>query len=177
MSCSHLQEPKLFNGLTFYFGGDFESSYKGDLQSLVIAGGGNVLQRKPISRDRERLLNECFASTTFIIYSLEPPEKCDSSKKDLILDHRRAEAHTLANATGAKVAARSWILDSIAACKLQKLTWWWYYTVCRTLYSYDSLYEFSVTNLRLSLVSWPISLNHMYIKERFLLGFGKFNNE
>lgn len=115
------KDPKLFNGCTFYFMGEFSPSYKGDLQNLVIAGGGTVLQRKPISRDQERLLNESSASTTFIIYSLELPEKCNCSKKDLLLNHRRTKACSLANATGAKVAGHSWILDSIAACKLQKL--------------------------------------------------------
>ncbi|KAJ8627253.1 hypothetical protein MRB53_020560 [Persea americana] len=112
------KEPKLLNGLTFYFVGDFVPTYKGYLQNLVSAGGGIVLQRKPISRDQARLLNESFASKNFIIYSLELPERCDSSKKDIIINRRRAEAEALANATGAKVAAHSWILDSIAACKL-----------------------------------------------------------
>ncbi|XP_043689967.1 protein BREAST CANCER SUSCEPTIBILITY 1 homolog [Telopea speciosissima] len=44
------KKTKLFNGFTFYFMGEFMSSYEGYLQDLVVADGGTVLQRKPISR-------------------------------------------------------------------------------------------------------------------------------
>ncbi|XP_058098715.1 protein BREAST CANCER SUSCEPTIBILITY 1 homolog [Magnolia sinica] len=115
------KEPKLFNAFKFYFAGEFVPSYKGYLQDLVVAGGGTVLQRKPISRDQERLLNESPTSTTFIIYSLEHLENGDSSKNAMVFSCRRAEAQTLANVMGAKVAGHSWILDSIAACRLQSL--------------------------------------------------------
>ncbi|MCI78273.1 protein BREAST CANCER SUSCEPTIBILITY 1-like, partial [Trifolium medium] len=44
-----MQQPKLFDGYKFYFMGDFIPSYKGYLQDLVIAAGGTVLHRKPVS--------------------------------------------------------------------------------------------------------------------------------
>ncbi|KAL5977414.1 hypothetical protein ACLOJK_021760 [Asimina triloba] len=115
------KEPKLFNAFEFYFNGEFPQPYKGHLQDLVAAGGGIILQRKPISRGQERLVNESTSSTTLIVYSLEPPEKCDSSESDMAISCRRAEAHALANVVGAKVVGHSWILDSIAASKLQRL--------------------------------------------------------
>ncbi|KAK9268132.1 hypothetical protein L1049_010572 [Liquidambar formosana] len=112
------KQPKLFDGFKFYFAGDFIPSYKGYLQDLVIAAGGTVLHRKPISGDQEALLSRSSA-TTFVIYSLELPDKCDPSKNSLILDRRRSDAEALASSTEAKVASNSWILNSIAACKLQ----------------------------------------------------------
>ena len=112
-----MQQPKIFDGLTFYLMGGFVSSYKGYLQDLVIAAGGTILHRKPISRDQGALLSD--SSTTFIIYSLELPEKCGLSKKNMLLDSRRSDAEVLANSTGAKAVSNLWVLNSIAACKLQ----------------------------------------------------------
>ncbi|XP_042509466.1 protein BREAST CANCER SUSCEPTIBILITY 1 homolog [Macadamia integrifolia] len=115
------KQPKLFNGFTFYFMGEFVPSYKGYLQDLVVAAGGTVLQRKPISRDQGGQLSESSKSTTLVIYSLELADKCDPINKTEIWNRRRGDAEALANSTGAKVATNSWVLDSIAACKLQNL--------------------------------------------------------
>ncbi|KAL5716339.1 hypothetical protein ACHQM5_018050 [Ranunculus cassubicifolius] len=102
------KEPKLLHGCNFYFFGEFLPSYKGYLQDMVVAAGGTVLQRKPISDG----ISECSsAPRTFIIYNADPAEK-----HDLALD-----AKALADTTGSKVAGHTWILDSIAACKLQAL--------------------------------------------------------
>ncbi|KAF9620386.1 hypothetical protein IFM89_011759, partial [Coptis chinensis] len=109
------KQPKLFYSCNFYFMGEFVPSYKGYLQDLVVAAGGTVLQRKPISGDHCELPS---ASTTYVIYNAELPDQCGSGKKSL---HNRRQARTLASSTGAKVAGHSWVLDSIAACKLQAL--------------------------------------------------------
>ncbi|XP_077253825.1 breast cancer susceptibility1 [Tasmannia lanceolata] len=113
------KQPKLFTGFKFYFTGEFMPSYKGYLQELIFAGGGIVLQRKPISRDQERPMDESSSLTIFIIYSVELPEKCASNNKSLIINQRTTEAETIANAIGAKAASNLWILDCIAACRLQ----------------------------------------------------------
>ncbi|KAF6139512.1 hypothetical protein GIB67_015469 [Kingdonia uniflora] len=103
------KQPKLFNGFTFYFTAIFMPSYKMYLQDLVAAAGGIVLQRKPVSLSTSGL-------PTFIIYNHE----CDSdSKSPCTLCHDKAEA--LARVTGAEVASYKWLLDSIAASKLQTL--------------------------------------------------------
>ncbi|KAK1277173.1 hypothetical protein QJS04_geneDACA022143 [Acorus gramineus] len=114
------KEPKLFSTLEFYFIGDFKPSYKSYLQELVITGGGTILYRKPISMYQGRLPNRSSSCKTIIVYSLEPPENSDASQISSILDCRRSDAQSLANATGAKVAGHSWILDSAAGCKLQR---------------------------------------------------------
>ncbi|KAG0477160.1 hypothetical protein HPP92_014001 [Vanilla planifolia] len=99
------KEPKIFNKLWFYFMGDFIPAYKGYLQDLTMAAGGRVLQRRPISREQEKLLDD-YSEMTIIVYSTEPPEN-NCMKK--------AEAMALAQLCGAKVVTNSWILDSIAA--------------------------------------------------------------
>ncbi|XP_043700084.1 protein BREAST CANCER SUSCEPTIBILITY 1 homolog [Telopea speciosissima] len=115
------KQPKLFNGFTFYLMGEFTPSYKGYLQDLIFAAGGTVLQRKPISKDQGVLLSES-SKSIFIIYSLELLGKSDPVNKTTeICNRRRADAEALANSAGAKVASNSWVLDSIAACKLQSL--------------------------------------------------------
>ncbi|CAK9187563.1 unnamed protein product [Ilex paraguariensis] len=114
------QQPKLFNGYKFYFTGDFVPSYKGYLHDLVVAAGGTVLYRKPVSGDQEAAVSSGYSkSPVFIIYSLELQEKCAPSKRNLILSRRRTDAEELASSTGAIVASNSWVLNSVAACKLQ----------------------------------------------------------
>ncbi|XP_064970451.1 protein BREAST CANCER SUSCEPTIBILITY 1 homolog isoform X1 [Musa acuminata AAA Group] len=115
------KQPKFFNGFKFYFSGDYTPSYKGYLQDLVIAAGGSVLQRKPISRDNKRLLGDASTWRTLIVFSIEHPEKhnCNS---DTVIYHRRSEGQALADASGGTLAGSTWIIDSIAACKLQPLT-------------------------------------------------------
>ncbi|GAV76413.1 BRCT domain-containing protein/zf-HC5HC2H domain-containing protein/zf-C3HC4_2 domain-containing protein [Cephalotus follicularis] len=113
------KEPKLFEGLKFFLMGDFEPSYKGYLQDLVIAAGGSILQRKPTLRDQRALISGSTTSSTFVIYSLEVPDKCDPSKKNMIFDRRQCDAEAMASSTGAKAVSNSWVLNSIAACKLQ----------------------------------------------------------
>ncbi|KAM7500529.1 hypothetical protein LguiA_024943 [Lonicera macranthoides] len=109
------KQPKLFNGYDFYFSGDYVGSYKGYLHDLVVAAGGTVLHRKPISENHKDL------PSTFIVYSLEVPDKCDPIKTKLIINRRKSDADALASSSGAVVATNSWILNSIAACRLQNL--------------------------------------------------------
>lgn len=120
-----MQQPKIFEEFKFYFMGDFLPSYKGYMQDLLIAGGGAILHRKPISQDEEALLLGSSAPSTFIIYSLELPDKCDPSKKNMILNHRRSGAEALASSTGAKAVSNLWVLNSIAGCKLQSFAEYW----------------------------------------------------
>lgn len=115
------KKPKLFSGYKFYFLGEFVPSYKGYLHDLVIAAGGTVLNRKPISEEQKIFSSECSTSTTFIVYSVEQPEKCGASKRDTILNCRSFDAEALASSTRAVAVSNSWILDSIAGCKLQNL--------------------------------------------------------
>ncbi|XP_045804839.1 protein BREAST CANCER SUSCEPTIBILITY 1 homolog [Trifolium pratense] len=115
------KQPKLFDGYKFYFMGDFIPSYKGYLQDLVIAAGGTVLHRKPVSGDHQAIPPDMHPHQTLIIYSLELPAKCNPLEKDAIFSQRRCDAEVLARPAGSKVASNTWILNSIAGCKLQSL--------------------------------------------------------
>ncbi|CAJ1962132.1 unnamed protein product [Sphenostylis stenocarpa] len=115
------KQPKLFDGYKFYFMGDFIPSYKGYLQDLVVAAGGIILHRKPVSGDQKSMLPDRHPYQTLILYSLELPDNCVPSKTDTICSQRCHDAEVLASSTGSKVVTNTWILNSIAACKLQCL--------------------------------------------------------
>lgn len=114
-----MQQPKLFYGYKFYFMGDFIPSYKVYLQQLVVAAGGIILHRKPVSCDQNLMLSDTHSYQNFIVYSLELPDKCKPSEMDTICRQRCHDAEVVASSTGSKVVTNTWILNSIAACKLQ----------------------------------------------------------
>ncbi|KAK6932119.1 BRCT domain [Dillenia turbinata] len=113
--------PKLFDSLKFYFSGDFLPSYKKCLHDLIIAAGGTILHRKPISEDKEDHQSGSSKLGTLILYSLELADHSELNKKNMILKRRISDAEALAKATGSQIASNLWILNSIAACKLQNL--------------------------------------------------------
>ncbi|KAK8987581.1 hypothetical protein V6N11_027327 [Hibiscus sabdariffa] len=115
------KQPKIFDECKFYIMGDFAISYKGYLQDVVIAAGGTILHRKPISGDLGSPVSGSPTSSTFIIYSVELPDKCGPKKQHMILTRRQSDAEALANSTGAKAVSNSWVLNSISACKMQSL--------------------------------------------------------
>lgn len=101
-----MQKPKLFSGLKFYIMGDFELAYKGYLQDLIVAAGGTILRRRPVSNGNE--------ASTIIVFSVEP-----SKKKTLT--QRRSDAEALAKSARTRAASNSWVLDSIAGCQILDL--------------------------------------------------------
>lgn len=108
-----LQQPKLFNGYEFFFVGDFSPSYKSYLHDLVIAAGGIVLNRKPVTVNQEVPSPGCLPP--FVIYSHEQLDKSEVTEK------KRSDAEALASSTGAVVASSTWILNCIAGSKLLEL--------------------------------------------------------
>ncbi|RCV17000.1 hypothetical protein SETIT_3G183600v2 [Setaria italica] len=114
------KQPKLFASIHLYLHGDYTQSYRGYLQDLVVAAGGTVLQRKPVSRDQQKLLDD--SSLILIVYSVENQDKGNPKSKDGVDTGRsQADAQALACASGGKVVSSAWIIDSISACNLQPL--------------------------------------------------------
>ncbi|CAK9181385.1 unnamed protein product [Ilex paraguariensis] len=115
-----INKPKLFGGLNFYFVADFVPAYKHDLLNLVLTAGGTVIERKDQlmgqSHDAHRT-----PSATLVVYNQDPPPGCKLGEEGSILLQRSAAAQDLANEIGSKVITHTWILESIAACKLQPL--------------------------------------------------------
>ncbi|CAA6655321.1 unnamed protein product [Spirodela intermedia] len=106
------QGPKLFSGLSFYFNGEFIPTYKGYLKDLIFAAGGHIVEE----------ITEMPRSTGLVVYSLDPPQEGNSADTKGLIDVRLQEAKAVAARTGAEVIAHTWVLDSIAACKVQSLS-------------------------------------------------------
>ncbi|CAL5193833.1 unnamed protein product [Lathyrus oleraceus] len=108
------KEPKIFSGLKFYFSGDYDLSFKKYLEDLVEAGEGAVLK----SKDELELRVD---AKVLVVYNIDPPQGCKLGEEVSILWQRLSEAEDLAANTGYQVIGHTWILESIAACKLQPL--------------------------------------------------------
>ncbi|KAL5860010.1 hypothetical protein ACOSQ4_001306 [Xanthoceras sorbifolium] len=111
--------PKLFDGLKFYFTGDFMAGFKQDLQSLVITAGGTVWKS-----EEELLEQSCddkAASKILVVYNLDSPEGSRLGEEVSIIWNRLNEAQDLATRIGSQVIGHTWLLESIAAHKLQPL--------------------------------------------------------
>lgn len=80
------QQPKLFDGVEFFLHEDYTKSYRGYLQDLVVAAGGTVLQRKPVSRNQQKLLDD--SSLILIVYSIENQDKAKPRSRDGINTNR-----------------------------------------------------------------------------------------
>lgn len=109
--------PKLFNGLNFYFSGDFDPAYKEDLLDLVITAGGTV------NESEEQLLApshdaQSTPSVTLVVYNGE----CRQDDEGSVVFDRGEAAENLAHKMRSKVIAHTWLLDSIAAQELQPLS-------------------------------------------------------
>ncbi|KAE8815480.1 Protein BREAST CANCER SUSCEPTIBILITY 1-like protein [Hordeum vulgare] len=66
---------------------DATLSYRGFLQDLVVAAGGTVLHRRPLSRDQQKLLDD--SSPVVVVYSVENQGKARLDDND---DDRRRQA-------------------------------------------------------------------------------------
>lgn len=102
--------PKILDGLHFHLSGDFPLAFKDQLQRLVIAAGGIILQSK------EDLMAKVHDGKTsvkdiLVVFNLESPNGCKMGD----------EAKTLAAEIGSKLVRHTWILESIASSKLQPL--------------------------------------------------------
>lgn len=110
--------PKLFGKLQFYFMPDFLSSYKADLQALVVAGGGGVLHRKPVTCVGDDAGGQ---RKTIVVHNNENPSSYKKADIGKLMSKRQAEAQELAAFVGANVVPHQWILDSIGSSKVQPL--------------------------------------------------------
>lgn len=92
------------------------SDYKEDLVDLVVAGGGTVLETK---EELQTTGHECREGSKLIVYNLDPPQGSRLGDEVTILWERLNEAEDLAATSGSQVVGHTWILESVAACKLQ----------------------------------------------------------
>ncbi|XXG89815.1 hypothetical protein AAC387_Pa12g1727 [Persea americana] len=109
--------PKLFSGLEFFFFGDFVPSYKGYLKDLVIAAGGTNQVKEDMGSQSSN--SKITPAMNVIVYNRDPPQDCKSSQLSSIIEQRHGEAEAFAANTGSQVVDHTWLLESIAACRLQ----------------------------------------------------------
>ncbi|CAI0386196.1 unnamed protein product [Linum tenue] len=115
--------PKLFHQLNFYLSGDFVSGYRKDLQNLIVAAGGTAWGSKEdlLEMSKQQKGGDGASPTTLVVYNLDPPPGCKLGEEVSILWERLNEAEDIAAKTGSQVIGHTWLLESIAACKLQPL--------------------------------------------------------
>ncbi|KAJ8552995.1 hypothetical protein K7X08_020388 [Anisodus acutangulus] len=108
---------KLFDGIKFYLSGDYVPAYKNDLLDLVEKAGGSIVHTM------EQLICQTGAaqatnSACLVVYSSDPPLGCAFGEESNVLLQRLAQAEELAKPIGCQVIQHTWILESIATCKL-----------------------------------------------------------
>lgn len=114
-----MQAPKLFFGLSFYLSGYYMPYYKGYLEDLILAAGGVILQKIDAQPIQSSTVNGT-SSKLFVVYSVEPPQGCNTDQMiSYVLKKRTEDAEALAAEIGAHAVSHTWLLDSIAACNLQ----------------------------------------------------------
>ncbi|KAH7445535.1 hypothetical protein KP509_01G013700 [Ceratopteris richardii] len=103
----------LFEGLIFHFVGEYAAAYKADLEALVTAAGGMVLNE--ISDSMEKGVKV----SLIIVYCKDVYSDSNAINMDGSSKRRYLEAKSFAETFGAKVVGHTWILDSVAAYELQ----------------------------------------------------------
>lgn len=89
----------------------FVETYKNDLQNLIVAAGGTILESEAqLQRSNDK---PCHPSTTILVYN------DDSTGEVNGVVQRQLVVEKLALETGSQVIAHTWILDSIASGALQ----------------------------------------------------------
>ncbi|KAK8674421.1 hypothetical protein V6N13_112712 [Hibiscus sabdariffa] len=111
--------PKLFEGFNFYFMGDFVSGYKEDLQNLVVTAGGTVLTRMEELIEHNIGCHQTTQTKMAVVYNLDAPQGSELGEEVSIIWQRVSEAQDLATKISGQVIGHTWLLESIAACKLQ----------------------------------------------------------
>ncbi|XVF72060.1 hypothetical protein PTKIN_Ptkin12aG0091000 [Pterospermum kingtungense] len=111
--------PNIFDGFSFYFVGDFVSGYKEDLQNLVVAAGGTVLRRMEEELVEQNNGDQLVQGSIIVVYSLDAPKGSELGEEVTIIWQRVSEAQDLATKLGGQVVGHTWLLESIAAYKLQ----------------------------------------------------------
>lgn len=98
----------------FIFSGDFIPAYKNDLLGLVRVGGGTIFENMEqiFSQTKE---GPHVISANLVVYNSDT--QCMSTETSPV-SKRIAEAEDVAKWIGAPVIPHTWILESIAACKV-----------------------------------------------------------
>jgi BRCA1-associated RING domain protein 1 len=81
--------------------------FMADLENLIATAGGSILDKDGLS------------STSLILYNMEVPPGGGQENIEEVMEKRRSEAEELAATIGCRALAHTWVLDSIASCKVE----------------------------------------------------------
>jgi BRCA1-associated RING domain protein 1 len=81
--------------------------YRANLEDLIAAAGGSVLEKAELS------------STSLILYSMEAPPSHNNLDALETINKRLAEAQELATTAGCRAIPHTWLLDCIASCAVE----------------------------------------------------------
>ncbi|XP_010482968.1 PREDICTED: BRCA1-associated RING domain protein 1-like isoform X2 [Camelina sativa] len=113
-------KPKLFDGLKFYFFGDFYQGYKEDLQNLVKVAEGTVLNTEDeLGAESSNRADD--QRSPIVVYNIDPPIRCALGEEVTIIWQRANDAEALASQTGSRLVGHTWLLESIAGYKLHPI--------------------------------------------------------
>lgn len=99
--------------------GDFVSGYKDDLQNLVVTAGGIVLRRMEELVEHKNGGEQTAQTKMVVVYNLDAPQGSELGEEVTIIWQRVSEAQDIATKLAGQVIGHTWLLESIAACKLQ----------------------------------------------------------
>ncbi|KAL0884435.1 hypothetical protein Bca101_008416 [Brassica carinata] len=120
-AATDVKKPKLFDGLKFYFYGDFYKGYKEDLQNLVKVAGGTILKTEDELSAEDNEGDQRSSSSSIVVYNIDPPPGCELGEEVTIIWQRANEAEALSSKTGSRVVGHTWLLESIAGYKLHPM--------------------------------------------------------
>ncbi|GKE88493.1 BRCA1-associated RING domain protein 1 isoform X1, partial [Tanacetum coccineum] len=114
--------PKLFNNLKFYFIGDFVQAFKADLLNLVTTAGGTIADTKmeliSSSNDANAEAKPNVNQVTVVVYNADYSDTYGFEDEASMKYQRSAAAEDVAQEFGSEIAGHTWILESIAACRV-----------------------------------------------------------
>ncbi|XP_023743762.1 BRCA1-associated RING domain protein 1 isoform X1 [Lactuca sativa] len=116
--------PKLFKNLEFYFVGDYIEAHKSDLKELVTTAGGTIIEARDqlLSSSNDADGDEDVKRVSLVVYNADLSDHSEFYDEDSIRFQRLAAAEDIAQQSRSQIIQHTWILESVAACRLLPFT-------------------------------------------------------
>ncbi|PWA85723.1 BRCT domain-containing protein [Artemisia annua] len=114
--------PKLFDNMKFYFNGDFVQAFKADLLNLITTAGGTIAETKMQLISSSNDADAEAKPKTVVVYNADYSDTYGFEDEASMKYQRLAAAEDVAQEFGSQIAGHTWILESIAACRVLPFT-------------------------------------------------------